>query len=1576
MESVPLAASKLCDFDPKECVICQQPSKEKLLSVANGCKRIREASEIRNDIVTKRLKVISSEFKFFYHMSNQCYKTYTNSNLLRRIQKSVKINQPSGEYECPHGFATRSHSALRSPPNPKNLLRVNCIICDKMSYKKDAKKYRISESNRAISFLEAANFFQDDVFSRVCDLQDEHAVFGADLYYHKQCMTNYLQRFQLLNQSAVKQPEPKQKQRAWDDILPELEDGLKRGNGYELSAVRDKLNRLVDDEHEFRNRDVKIYFLKQFGKSIDFTYPSVQHKSPMVYSALNVKTDDLAERIRSMDPLQACASVLRESLESHDFDLDDRFGDAQDLKFACSNMKIPEPVIKFFGHLYNFNPDTYQKAAEAVMSVADPSSENFNEDEADETSNNDCEHKSNNALTVQRCRKIQTLFQTMFYVYHCGRKRTPMHIMIAEGAHSLGRGGKIFTTILNHQGLSLSYSELRRYQHDIATYTAQQNSQSVALPAHFDPGEFTSAAFDNWDHEGSNASEHDTVCVLFQDKPMFPRLKPERSNTFVEHGPRAFKEVLPCQILQDFQMPSKKPDLPTSFKGSDELYTSYIYEESEKKRLTDIAWSIARLNLDVNDNQVASIIYPPSQCMPSWSAANAIWTDENVPLKQVAFLPVLPYPVTSYAAVYTQMKNLVMVCSQLVQDKLPIYADEKVYCMAKEIQLFRPVEFNSLVLCLGTFHTTKTLLKCIGKSLKGSGAESVWLEAGVYGSTVIQNSILNGGHYNRSLDAQKLLAESMQRLLYKEFFVENGVTRYSDVLEILGQLKSNTASRIIQESKDLLSDFKATASKLINDLKDFIDLRCSTNENFKFWYQFLKRHEITLDLLRADREGSWQLHLDAMQRALYEFAAWDSTNYLRWGSVYLEDARHLSETAPSVFRNFSEGRSFSIKDKPGHFSAVGGDQKLEQTINLSSKCSDGVIGHAKQKQYVAQWDMIYHEMMAIKSLHREYTGVTEATSEAWHHHESSQSTTTRKEGNIQAMMKFIEERGSPFSAESPKVLHNFVTKEVMTEESRKHVLNASEKGKEKYEIFHCERFINKTMKLHDTIHRLNLKTMITIRNKPTKTTKKVIRAINMTEKSIEVARDRGLTTEDLLMYDVVPSPMLFDDEGLMTKPEKSQLIRELEERLTSNDYCYHHKPKSAFLIDVMAAVRRMPLTGFKNFCDLLSHFTQMTSIYHQYGRCDYIFDIYSETPSVKDSERLRRCNVTPVVLSAVEMTTPLPKDMATFWPSNKNKQQLEKLIYSQFCANAAQNYGEPTVLGQVCMNSSDWKCIKIHNGKEHDMPHLQSMVEEADLHIPVHVFDCVRTGYKTCVVLSNDTDVIISLLHFMPIFLQEGLEELWVRAGRGTTARFVPLHILFTHLDQDLCSVLPALHSLTGCDITSKIGTKKGALKGNPTVYLKGFGTTIPVTSQMIHQAEQYLVRVIDVKSSASNFQGLREEQFHFSKSSSLQNLPPTSHGLKPHIYRAFYNAYTIMHALDSQINKQIEYLDPLNYGFMLESENLVPSTTWKTLEDRWSVVCHCGKCARVTCPCQAAMVKCSVFCTCKKKDNCKNPYT
>ncbi|KAG0727783.1 hypothetical protein GWK47_033909 [Chionoecetes opilio] len=198
--------------------------------------------------------------------------------------------------------------------------------------------------------------------------------------------------------------------------------------------------------------------------------------------------------------------------------------------------------------------------------VAD--NENADEDDSDYISDSD------GNLSTRRCRKLQSLFQTMYYVHHCGRKRTPMHIMNAESVHALGRGGKIVTSILNHEGLALSYTELRRYQHDLASFTAQHNKDRIALPSHFDPGQFTSGAIDNWDHEGARVSEHDTVTVLFQDKPVSSPCKPKISDTQVTHGPQAFKEILPCQILSDFHKSARNSDIPASYKVNDEVYKS------------------------------------------------------------------------------------------------------------------------------------------------------------------------------------------------------------------------------------------------------------------------------------------------------------------------------------------------------------------------------------------------------------------------------------------------------------------------------------------------------------------------------------------------------------------------------------------------------------------------------------------------------------------------------------------------------------------------------------------------------------------------------------------------------------------------------------------------------------------------------------------------------------------------------------------------------------------------------------------------------------------------------------------
>ena len=269
---------------------------------------------------------------------------------------------------------------------------------------------------------------------------------------------------------------------------------------------------------------------------------------------------------------------------------------------------------------------------------------------------------------------------------------------------------------------------------------------------------------------------------------------------------------------------------------------------------------------------------------------------------------------------------------------------------------------------------------------------------------------------------------------------------------------------------------------------------------------------------------------------------------------------------------------------------------------------------------MAQWDLIYREMMAVKNLHCHYSNVTDDTHKSYHHHESSQTTTDHKEGQIQAVMKFIEEKGSPLSPDACETLQNFVTKELMPSDIRDDILNALQRGEQKYLLLRSSRFSEKTTRISASIHRTNLKTMTSARSTRQNPDKKA-KQINIVGRTVEIVCDRGLTTDDLLKYDIAPSPLLFDDDGMMTKPTKSILVKELETHLKPEDYRYHHQKNAAFVIDVMANLRKVPTAKLSTFEDILTGFLSLTAKFHEYGHCDYAFDMYSNDPSVKDSER-------------------------------------------------------------------------------------------------------------------------------------------------------------------------------------------------------------------------------------------------------------------------------------------------------------------------------------------------------------------
>jgi hypothetical protein len=230
---------------------------------------------------------------------------------------------------------------------------------------------------------------------------------------------------------------------------------------------------------------------------------------------------------------------------------------------------------------------------------------------------------------------------------------------------------------------------------------------------------------------------------------------------------------------------------------------------------------------------------------------------------------------------------------------MAVTCDEGVYRIAREIILQNPRKFKNLVLCIGSFHMIKVVMACLGKYLEESGAEPIWTQNLVFGVNVVQ-SVLSGTHYTRSLKGLCLLSECVERLQWCEFFSKSGIDHYLNEMCLLQQRKEEVAAKNRDKSKTVLDLFAETSDALLNDFKHFRAENSSHSESVDYWDKFIQMVHILRDLIRADREGDWKLHLHSL-KVIFLFAAFNRTNYLRWCSLYVEDMQKLPETAPDIY---------------------------------------------------------------------------------------------------------------------------------------------------------------------------------------------------------------------------------------------------------------------------------------------------------------------------------------------------------------------------------------------------------------------------------------------------------------------------------------------------------------------------------------------------------------------------------------------------------------------------------------------------------------------------------------------------
>jgi len=105
--------------------------------------------------------------------------------------------------------------------------------------------------------------------------------------------------------------------------------------------------------------------------------------------------------------IKQCAELIQESLLGVDFDLNDRFCDAADLKESWDTVPIPDPLLRFFAFLFNcdvndLNPGNCSHIEEM--------------DSDDEVSVGSCR------VSNARRQQMHSMFQVMYYILHKGKK--------------------------------------------------------------------------------------------------------------------------------------------------------------------------------------------------------------------------------------------------------------------------------------------------------------------------------------------------------------------------------------------------------------------------------------------------------------------------------------------------------------------------------------------------------------------------------------------------------------------------------------------------------------------------------------------------------------------------------------------------------------------------------------------------------------------------------------------------------------------------------------------------------------------------------------------------------------------------------------------------------------------------------------------------------------------------------------------------------------------------------------------------------------------------------------------------
>jgi hypothetical protein len=265
--------------------------------------------------------------------------------------------------------------------------------------------------------------------------------------------------------------------------------------------------------------------------------------------------------------------------------------------------------------------------------------------------------------------------------------------------------------------------------------------------------------------------------------------------------------------------------------------------------------------------------------------------------------------------------------------------------------------------------------------------------------------------------------------------------------------------------------------------------------------------------------------------------------------------------------------------------------------------------------------------------------------------------------------------------------------------------------------------------------------------------------------------------------------------------------------------------------------------------------------------------------------------------------------------------------------------------------------------------------EEADTRLILHTAHVGKSGIKSAMIKTVDTDVVILAVG---MFQECEVDKLWVEFGTGRTLRYIPIHTLVEKIGQDKAKALPGFHAFTGCDQVSAFSgrgkqTAWKTLESMPESIqtFKTLGSMPSDTdiAENMTTVERFVVLLYDRSSECQTTNDARQELFTH-KGRSIDSIPPTSAALYQHTRRAVYQAG---YCWGQSLNPSPTLPSPSEYGWTKKADEMCPwQPLWtnllpaaKSCMELLKCSCNKEKGCRGRCKCVKADLPCTALCKC-----------